>query len=174
MHDQQREAGKKRGGIRPPTNDALHITQIAGLLAIGKSATEIARQLNLGYHTVKRISNKDECKSVVAEITSSYKETAKAVAAKAVADMTDLAVEGLKKALKEGNIQAVRTHFQVLGLIGQEESQTKQQGTGTIQVILPGAHAEKPAIDVDTSNITLEMPEVLNGEQEVDLGPGEA
>jgi len=165
MHDQQREAGKKRGGIRPPTNDALHITQIAGLLAVGKSATDIARQLNLGYHTVKRIANKDDCKAIVAEITTSYKETAKAVAAKAVAEMTELAVEGLKKALKDGNIQAVRTHFQVIGLLGQEESQAKQQGAGTIQVILPGAHAEKPAIETEFS---FESPEVSNGEQEAE------
>lgn len=150
MHDQQREDGKKRGGLRPPTNDALYTTQIAGLLAIGKTATEIARQLNLGHATVKRIANKDECKAIVAEITTSYKETAKAIAAKAVSEMTDLAVDGLKKALKDGNIQAIRTHFQVIGLIGQEEADaSKKQGAGTIQVILPGAHAEKPAVEVE-------------------------
>lgn len=149
MHDQQREDGKKRGGLRPPTNDALYTAQIAGLLAVGKSATEIARQLNLGHATVKRISNKDECKAIVAEITTSYKETAKAVAAKAVTEMTDIALDGLKKALKDGNIQAIRTHFQVIGLIGQEESDaSKKQGSQTLQIIMPGAHAEKPAVEV--------------------------
>lgn len=162
----------KRGGIRPPTNDALYTPQIASLLALGKSATEIARQLNLGHATVKRIANKDECKAIVAEITTSYKETAKAVAAKAVSEMTELAVEGLKKALKEGNIQAVRTHFQVIGLIGQEEADaSKKQGSQTLQIIMPGAHAEKPALETEFS---FDPPEVSSGEQEVDLGPREA
>lgn len=166
MSEKLSEWAKRRGGVQKPTNDALYITQIAGLLAIGKSATEIARQLNLGYSTVKRIANKDECKNVVAEITSSYKETAKAVAAKAVAEMTELAVEGLKKALKEGNVQAVRTHFQVLGLLGQEEADAaKKQSGQTLQIIMPGASVEKPPIEVE-SDFHLEPCEAVDKEQE--------
>jgi DNA-binding phage protein len=160
----------KRGGLRPPTNDALYTTQIAGLLALGKSATEIARQLNLGYATVKRIAQRDDCKAVVREIKDSYIETAKAVASKAVADMTELAVEGLKKALKEGNINAINTHFRVIGLLGVEEVK-KDTGSQNLTIVMPGAHVEKPAIETEFS---FEPPEVSSGEQEVDLGPGEA
>lgn len=160
MHDQQREEGKKRGGIRPPTNDALYTTQIAGLLAIGKSATEIARQLNLGHATVKRIANKDECKAVVAEITTSYKEVAKATAAKAVADMTELAIEGLKKALKDGNIQAINTHFRVIGLLGVEETKANDKGSQNLTIVMPGATVESPAIDISSSSFDLERPDV--------------
>jgi len=143
---------------KPLANDTLCTPQIASLLALGKSNFEIAKQLHLGHATVKRIANKDECKAIVAEITTSYKETAKAVAAKAVAEMTELAVEGLKTALKEGNVQAIRTHFQVIGLIGQEEADaSKKQGAQTLQIIMPGAHAEKPAVEVE-SEFSFEPP----------------
>lgn len=156
MHDQQREDGKKRGGLRPPTNDALYTTQIAGLLAIGKSATEIARQLNLGHATVKRISNKDECKAIVAEITTSYKETAKAVAAKAVSEMTDLAIEGLRKALKDGNIQAINTHFRIIGLLGVEEVK-KDAGTQSLTIVMPGSTiTQNEVIDVSSGQVDLQ------------------
>jgi hypothetical protein len=147
---------KKRGGFRSPTNDALFIPQIASLLALGKTATEIARQLNLGFHTVKRISQKDECKAIVAEITTSYKETAKAVAAKAVSEMTELAVEGLKKALEEGNVQAVRTHFQVIGLLGVEEQGSKDKGSGALTIVMPGASvSQNEVIEVSDGQVEL-------------------
>lgn len=136
-----------RGGIKLPVNEIAVIPKIASLLACGKTRTEIAQTLNLGFNTVARLSQKDECKAIVKDIGDSYKNVAKSVAIKAVAELTELAVEGLKKALKDGNVQAIQTHFRVIGLLGVEEQKT-QQGTGTIQVILPGAHAEKPAVEV--------------------------
>lgn len=158
-------------GKKTPVDEIVLIPKIAPLLALGRSTSDIAATLKIGFNTVRRIVQKDDCKQAVREITDSYRDIAKAYCAKAIAEMNELSMEGLKKALKEGNVQAIRTHLQVIGLLGAEESNKQQQGAGTIQVILPGAHAEKPAIETEFS---FEPPEVSSGEQEVDLGPGEA
>lgn len=136
------------GGKKVPVNDALLIPQVAAQLALGKNCTEIAQTLKAGYNTVKRISKLDETRAIVREIGDSYKEVAKAVAVKAISEMTYLAVEGLKKALKDGNVQAVRTHFQVVGLLTQDE-QKQDKGNGALTIVMPGGTlAQENVIDV--------------------------
>lgn len=127
------------GGLKTPINEMVLIPKVAPLLALGKTTSEIATTLNIGFQTVRRLAQKDETKQLVREITDSYKDVAKAYCAKAIAEMNELSMDGLRKALKDGNIQAIRTHLQVIGLLGTEEAAKQQQGAGTIQVILPGA-----------------------------------
>lgn len=143
------------GGLKTPVNEIAVIPKIAALLACGKTRTEIAQTLNLGYATVVRLGQKDECKTIVQEIGNSYKDVAKAAAIKAVSELTDLAIEGFKKALKDGNIEAIKTHFKVIGILGVDENK-QQQGGGTIQVILPGANITNQEV-IDVKGV--EIPE---------------
>lgn len=133
----------KRGGLKTPVNEAILIPQIAAQLALGKPVTEIARALNAGYHTVKRLAGKDETKAIVNEIATGYKDVARAYCMKAIAEMNELSMEGLKKALKEGNVQAIRTHLQVVGLLNVEEARVGDKGGGSLTVVLPGATIEQ-------------------------------
>jgi uncharacterized protein involved in tolerance to divalent cations len=154
------------GGKKLPVNDALLIPQIAAQLALGKSCMAIADNLNVGYHTAKRISKMDETKAIVKEIGDSYKEVAKAVAVKAISEMTELAVEGLKKALKEGNVQAVRTHFQVVGLLGQDDQALKDKGGGSLTVVLPGGSLTQENV-IDVSNTEMEVGREPESDQDL-------
>lgn len=163
---------KKRGGVKTPINKTTLIPQVAGLLALGKTYTGIAQSLNVGFGTVQYIARLDETKALVKEIGDSALVVAKATIKNSVSKNIELACEVLQEHLKkERSLEAVKLVFKVAGALA-DEPVTQNQGPGTIQVILPGSTVrnEKPTIETEFS---LEMPEVNDGEQEVDLGPGE-
>lgn len=147
---------KKRGGLKVPINEAALIPQVAALLALGKTTTAIAQDLNLGYNTVKRLSGLEDTKALVKDIGDSAMAVAKAVIKRRVGDSVDLACEVLKEHLDdERSLEAVKLVFKVAGALTDEPA-NQNQGAGTIQVIMPGAHAEKAAVEV--TSFELEPP----------------
>lgn len=145
------------GGKKIPMQEITLIPLVAAQLALGRSTTEIAQNLNIGFNTAKRIAAKEETKAVVKEIADGYKEVAQAMVMKNIADMTELALEGLKKALKDGNVQAVRTHFQVLGVLGEEGQNAKgDKGAGSLTIVMPGAAVtQNEVIDVSGQEVAM-------------------
>ena len=161
------ETSKKRGGLKTPIQEVVLIPQIAAQLALGKSTTEIAQALNVGFNTVRRLAGKEETKAVVKEIADGYKDVSKAYCMKAITEMNELSMDGLKKALKDGNVQAIRTHLQVIGLIGVEEAKGNEKAGAPITVVLPGAKVESV---IEVSNGTSSSDIYAEGSEDSD-GP---
>jgi hypothetical protein len=146
---------KKQGGWRAPVNESALIPQVASLLAVGKSPTVIAQELNIGFNTVKRLATLDATKAMIKEIGDSAMSVAKALIKKRIGDSVEIACEVLTEHLKEErSLDAVKLVFKVAGALTDEPVQA---GTGnqTLQIIMPGAAAEKPAIEVEHGSMDL-------------------
>ena len=165
MSELQSQQGKKRGGVKTPINKTTLIPQVAGLLALGKTYTAIAQSLNVGFATVQYIARLDETKAMVKELGDSALTVAKATIKSSVSKNIELACEVLHEHLKkERSLDAVKLVFKVAGVLADEPT-TTNQGPGTIQVILPGAHVDKPPIEVDSGQVDLQPYEPNDNDQ---------
>lgn len=141
----------KRGGKKDPLDEGFLIPRVAALLIMGKSTTEIADTLNIGFNSVRKIREMEATKAMVRDNSEAVLGVAKAVIRKKTAEMVELAGEVLLEHLKkERSLDAVKLVFKVAGALSEEPVQ-KNQGSGTIQVILPGStiNNDKPAIEVE-------------------------
>lgn len=159
-----------RGGKKDPIDEGFLIPRVAALLVLGKSTSEIADTLSVSFNTVKKIAVMDATKSMVRDMGESVLSVAKSVIRKRTADMTELACEVLLEHLKkERSLDAVKLVYKVAGVLADEPVQ-KNQGSGAITVVLPGAQlTQESVIDVTGGQVDVQ-PGEQNGDDHEERG----
>lgn len=132
----------KNVGTMDPTvvNEAL-TRQIATVMLTGASVSECARQLSLSVPAVKRITESDKYKQIVADTAEDELGPALAKAKAQLARLSTKAVKAIEKALDDGgHREALQAASIVLKAVGLSEDEKQQQDT-QITVVMPGAEA---------------------------------
>lgn len=119
--------------------DEIFVRQLASNLVLGKTTQEIAKDMNIAWDTVKRLSNRADVKALVKEIGESSVSAAKAAIKLEVSRMVKKIIDVIHKNLDEGNLEAVKIGLKVVGAL---EPEPIQNQASQINVILPG---DKPA-----------------------------
>lgn len=147
MSDEQKPI-KKWGGKREKlVIDELLTRQVASLLASGANNTQIANELQISATMVRKISAMPETKAMLKEVGESALAGAKALIRQRTAKLAEKIVDVIEAQLAEGNLDAVKIGLKVLGFSDQEQV---VQGAQNLTVVLPGASASRPAIEVES------------------------
>ena len=127
--------------------DQLLATKIAEMTIIGANDTKQMATIlsDMGVSLTRRQYNKlkksETYKSVMAEATDTIRKNAVAELVRKTSELVPLIDTALRKALEEGNVQAVPHALKILGLDGKQDD--KPQQAQQLVVMLPGAKTEK-------------------------------
>ena len=131
------ETNQGKGGKKTALNlSEGEVIKMVTMRFAGMSTTLIAKELGISRQSVDNYLKKDKAQALTKELQESAIGDAKLYAKNALAKLTDKAVRALESALDEGDIAAVRLHFQAIGLL--QEEPVQQQAT-SLQIVLPGA-----------------------------------
>lgn len=114
--------------------------QIAVRKALGTSIRELEAEFGFSRTVINRVLSSDLARGIVKEVTDSAVAGAMLAVKKELANMSELAVNALRKNLEDGSIEAVKVYFKALGMDATEKFDSNQQQT--IQVILPTSPQE--------------------------------
>ncbi len=110
--------------------------QVASLAAAGTSQNQIAEQLGLNKHQVKKILSTPACKKLITEVGDTAMSTAISVIKNRTAGLVDKALKALECSLDEGELEAVKLVFKTVGVL---DAVDKPQGETNITIVAPGA-----------------------------------
>lgn len=151
MDDQTLPKKENRGGARTPvTITEMLIRRVALLTVGGANITQIAQELSIDRSVVRKILNKDECKSIVEEIEREGMATAKAIIRSQTSQLATKIIKVINDHLDNGNLEAVKVGLKILGF--NEQEQVKQNDT-SITVVLPGSAVPPKEVKADIVNV---------------------
>lgn len=114
-----------------PVTDEL-VARITSLMYKGKSLREVGKELGLSHNFIATVYKRPE-------VSGAFKRHIQLEIAKRSKELVD----ALFEQVKEGNVQAIRTGFQVMGSLEHEPTQVTKSDS-SITVVLPGAVPAKP------------------------------
>lgn len=128
--------------------DSANIARIAPLRLSNVGINKIAKELSLTGHYVSKILDTPEFRSKLAEIAEEASHHAVSSWKHSVASLVPEAIEVLKVALQDNNLEAVKLVMKSLGI----EKQETQVQEGNITVILPSSVKEPKYVETEQSD----------------------
>jgi len=145
----------KRGGKREKLEiTPITIRQTAMLKSVGRSAMEIAQELNISQSSVLRLLKRDDTKALIKSMETTAIQSAISVLKVELSRLLQKAVQVIERKLDEGDLDAVRVLFKGVGVESQEATKDSSQ---QITVIMPGAPQEPRMIQADIVQNPLEV-----------------
>lgn len=127
--------------LKQMVDEKIVLKQIAALAAAGKSKKDIVKELGITEYNYNKIIARDDFKQALEDIGNAAVGKAVQLIRTRMSNLGTKAVDVVSGKLDEGDLDAAKTVFKILGLNGMEE---KAVADTNIQIVLPGSDYQEP------------------------------
>ena len=122
--------------VKPPPKQVTPdmMGQAASMLVMGKTITEVSKELQVSFYQAKKIANLPETKGMIEEIKRTTLATIKEEIKVRTAQLADKVMRVIEQQLEEGNLDAVKVSLKILGF---QDAEPPQSGTQNLTVVMP-------------------------------------